>query len=400
MATQASVVEGVFATSQKVGLTKATFLAYILPPFVCQYLMGVLVQLEGTRFYRLAFLPVTVWLAWRSTLVDMSGSDLTQAQANTMLINPSQTQMCSLSTRSAAWAFTRVRYRRYSPANNRNKSDSERIYTACWNTWDLLMNPRGVGWNWPRGLIVPKPAFETDSRIIFVLLSAPAVAFHCFAFDACVQVIRILSPETFGSFKGGPLFDQSLPPVLELLRSLLVLVLAASSAYFGLQYYYQSFAMQHPSQWPPLFDSPWLSTSLSELWGRRWHQMMRDMLLTLGGQPLNYLFGRLGGILGAFLVSGIFHDIELRSSGRGGNSVVLVGFWVMNGVGIVLERVWKKATGRSVGGIWGWMWMAGWLMLWGLPTVNEYAKVGRFAVMSLPGRFEPSLAFVRAFVRG
>ena len=81
-----SVVEGAFAMSQTIGLTKATFLTYILPPFICQYLMGVLVQLEGTRTYRVAFLPVTACIAWRATFVDMSAGDPTKAQMNAMLI--------------------------------------------------------------------------------------------------------------------------------------------------------------------------------------------------------------------------------------------------------------------------------------------------------------------------
>lgn len=313
--------------------------------------------------------------------------------------------MWSLLTRSAVWAFTRVRYQRHSPgAANQHKSDSESVYTACWHTWDLLINPRGVGWNWPRGLVIPKPTFETDSRLIFVLLSAAGVAFHALAFDVCVQSMRMLSPETFGSLRGGSLFDQSLPPVLELLRALLVSVLGTLSTYFGLQYTYQLLAIvcvvlfhHHPSQWPPLFNSPWLSTSLNDLWGHRWHQMMRDMLLSLGGQPFDYLFGRLGSVFGVFLASAIFHDIELRSSGRGGNSLGLVGFWMMQGIGVILERVWKNVTGRSVGGVWGRMWMVGWLMFWGVPMANEYAKVGRFAALSLPGRLEPSLALVRLF---
>ena len=79
-------VEGVFAASQKIPLTRATFLAYILPPAVCLYFMGVLVQLKGTRFYRLAFLPALVWLCWRGMFVDMSGGDPKQGQMNTGLI--------------------------------------------------------------------------------------------------------------------------------------------------------------------------------------------------------------------------------------------------------------------------------------------------------------------------
>jgi hypothetical protein len=78
--------EGVFAASQKIALTKTTFLAYIVPPVVCLYFMGVLVQLKGTRFYRLAFLPALVWLAWRGIFVDMSGGDPRQADVNNVLI--------------------------------------------------------------------------------------------------------------------------------------------------------------------------------------------------------------------------------------------------------------------------------------------------------------------------
>ena len=125
------------------------------------------------------------------------------------------------------------------------------------------------------------------------------------------------------------------------------------------------------------------------------------MVLNLG-QPFNCLFGRLGGLFGAFLVSGILHAIDLRSLGRGGNSVPIVVFWVMNGIGVVLERVWTNTTGRRVGGVWGWTWMFGWLV-WGVWMVDEWAKAGRFGLWSLPGGLEPSLAlasFVRRCVVG
>ena len=301
--------------------------------------------------------------------------------------------------RGTGWAIAREPFRRHSPSNKHDKLDSENVYTACWNAWDLLLSPRGIGWNWPRGLIVPKPAFETDSRVAFVLLLAARFALHALGLDACIQIIRMLSPDTFGSLNGGSLFDHTLPPLLELLRSVFVSFLAVWMAYFVLQWSYQFLAIvgivlfqQRPSQWPPLFDSPWLSTSLSELWGRRWHQMMREIVVTFGVRPFNYLFGRLGGLFGAFLVSGIFHDMELRSFGRGGNLVVIIRFWVMNGVGVVLERVWTKTTGRRVGGVWGWTWTFGWLALWGVSMVDEWAKTGRFGALSLPGEFSPWLA--------
>ena len=123
---------------------------------------------------------------------------------------------------------------------------------------------------------------------------------------------------------------------------------------------------------------------------------MRDVVLGLGGRPFNCLFGRLGGVLGAFLISAIVHAIELWSLGRGGNAAVIIRFWMMNGVGVVLERIWTKTTGRRVGGVWGRVWTFGWLALWGVPMVDEWAKAGRFGMRSLP--VEPSLALV-AFVR-
>jgi hypothetical protein len=307
--------------------------------------------------------------------------------------------------RATGWAIAREPYRRQSASNKQSKLDPENVYTAFWNTWDLLFSTRGIGWNWPRGLIVPKPAFETDSRIAFVLLSAARLALHALAFDACIQTICMLSPDTFGSLNGGSLFDHTLPPLLEFLRYVFVSFLAVWMTYFAIQWSYQFLAIvgivlfqQHPSQWPPLFDSPWLSTSLTELWGRRWHQMMRELLVTFGMRPFNYLFGRLGGLFGAFLVSGIFHDIELRAFGRGGNSVVVIGFWVMNSVGVILERIWTKATGKRVGGVWGWTWTFGWLALWGVWVVDEWAKAGRFGALSLPGELKPSLALA-ALVR-
>ena len=67
-------------------------------------------------------------------------------------------------------------------------------------------------------------------------------------------------------------------------------------------------------------------------------------------------------------------DFEL---GQSGQAVVSVGFWVMNGVGVALERVWKKVTGKRVGGVWGRTWMIGWLLLWSVLMANVYAKVYR-----------------------
>ncbi|KAF9238546.1 hypothetical protein BU15DRAFT_47710 [Melanogaster broomeanus] len=394
----------------------ASFLTYILPVFACQYSMAVLVQLRGTQVYRLPLLPITLWFAWRASVsVNLSGGNPSKEMQDSGIVVSvtSSVGMFIAALRSFAWATAQEPYQRIDgnlPSDSQGSQDTAgpgSLFTALWNAWDLLLNVRGIGWNWSRGLILPKSAFEIRSRAAFVLWSALCYAFYMLAFDATVQVIRVFSPESLDSVTGGSIYDPSLPHVLQLLRSLVISGVAMFTIYFGMEWYYHLLGMlcviafqQHPSQWPPLFDSPWLSTSLSEFWGRRWHQIFRHTFLIVGGLPFNFLFGRLGGVLGVFLLSGLWHELELRSLGRG-NFLVVVGFFTMNGVGVVLERVWKRVYGRSVGGIWGWIWTFSWMMLWGIPLVDVWAKAGRFGVASnlIPGVFfQKSVALV-SFVR-
>ncbi|KAF9238542.1 membrane bound O-acyl transferase family-domain-containing protein [Melanogaster broomeanus] len=366
----------------------ASFLTYILPVVACQYSMAVLVQLKGTQVYRLALLPIMLWFAWRASVsVNSSGGDPSRAMHNSGL----SAVMFAAALRSIAWATAQEPYQRIDgnlPSDSQgsqDKTNSGCIFTALWNAWDLLLNPRGIGWNWSRGLILPKPAFEIRSRAAFVLWSAIRFAFYMLAFDATVHGVRaVFSPESPSSVIDGSIYDPSLPLVWQLLRCMTISGLGMLMGCFAMECCHLLLAMlcitafqQHPSQWPPLFNSPWLATSLTDFWGRRWHQMIRHVLLMVGGRPFNFLFGRLGGVLGAFLLSGLLHVVELHAVGRG-NFLIVVGFFTMNGVGVVLERVWKRVCGRSVGGIWGWIWTFSWMALWGVPLVDVWAKGGRF----------------------
>ncbi|KIJ08736.1 hypothetical protein PAXINDRAFT_102467 [Paxillus involutus ATCC 200175] len=409
MTSQPSDIGSVFSTSQGASLTIGSFLTYILPVFACQYLMGVLVQLRGTLIYRVALFPIMLWLAWQANAsIDFSGGDPTLAHLNTAFLMSAvlvAMHACTWATAQEPYRRTDERLSSQPSQGHQDNAGSSSISTALWNAWDLLLNVRGVGWNWSRGITFPQPALDTRSRTAFVLLSAVRFAVYALASDATFQAIRMFSPEEFSSSAGGSIYDPSLPPILQLLRCLTISALTICMINFGLQWAYQLQAIlfvallqQRPSQWPPLFDSPWLSTSLSDLWARRWHQMIRHILLALGGRPFGYLFGRLGSVIGVFLLSGIFHDIELRSMGRGGNSLVLTGFFVMNGVGVVLERVWKRVCGRRVGGIWGWIWTFSWLALWGIPMLDAWAKAGRFGDQGFSRMFQPSVVLV-SFVR-
>ncbi|KAF8915529.1 hypothetical protein CPB85DRAFT_411856 [Mucidula mucida] len=128
---------------------------------------------------------------------------------------------------------------------------------------------------------------------------------------------------------------------------------------------------QDPDEWPPFYDAPWRSTSLSELWNVRWHQAFRDMLSNTGGVALGYPLGRVGYVLGAFMASGVYHDIGIWSIQRErGMCCFLSPLFVLNGVGVVLEQSFTKVTGRRVGGVAGWLWLVTWASVCSLLTFN------------------------------
>lgn len=125
-----------------------------------------------------------------------------------------------------------------------------------------------------------------------------------------------------------------------------------------------------PDLWPPFSDHPWFSTSLHELWGRRWHQLMRRSFFVTGGIPFAVL-SRLCGFspdvvtdavaFGVCLMSGLLHswDYYALASGKTPGLPTIL-FFAAQGVGLALEREWRRRTGKRVNGFVGWMWVLLW----------------------------------------
>ncbi|KAI8984631.1 membrane bound O-acyl transferase family-domain-containing protein [Mycotypha africana] len=66
---------------------------------------------------------------------------------------------------------------------------------------------------------------------------------------------------------------------------------------------------------PPIFNKPWLTRNVHDLWSKRWHQIFRPGFHQVAYNPIRKLFGprhrtlgRLFGILGVFACSGLMHD--------------------------------------------------------------------------------------------
>jgi hypothetical protein len=66
---------------------------------------------------------------------------------------------------------------------------------------------------------------------------------------------------------------------------------------------------------PPLFNKPWLTRSVYDLWSRRWHQIFRPGFHQVAYKPIRRLFGknhqgagRIFGTIAVFMCSGLMHD--------------------------------------------------------------------------------------------
>ncbi|KAL7010171.1 hypothetical protein EMMF5_000191 [Cystobasidiomycetes sp. EMM_F5] len=123
----------------------------------------------------------------------------------------------------------------------------------------------------------------------------------------------------------------------------------------------------NPRAWPPLLRNPLVSDNLADFWTYRWHSILRRAFVVTGYKPARYATQRLGsqvstlfGVMGAFLASGILHEsaiyfatIELPFD----RSLASLRFFMLQGIGLVAEQIFSQATGRSVGGWLGRMWI-------------------------------------------
>ncbi|KAF8546979.1 hypothetical protein OG21DRAFT_1517737 [Imleria badia] len=383
-----------------------TFISHVVPPMLCYFVMAVLAITPQTRTIRLALFPAMVLLALRAAFpMDMS-LKITERTLHQVYL---QIWMFVTTTRALGWAMARK------PLVRQLRPVSCSTPSTLMDALDLLSNIRGYGWDWSCGVHIPcetRPSNRTGF-IFYTILSAAA---HAFVFGILNTAIRSFSPASFGTlsgfilddtrpflhraigvcfpvghgnFSGGSIFDESLPFYLRFLRSSLISTLALVWNYVGLQALYDLCTIlgvlilgQDPAQWPPLFDAPWLATSLTDFWGRRWHQLLRHTLLVLGGYPLSSILGRAGIVIGAFLASAVFHHVELTALNNNSEFWrMVVGFGMM-APGIIIEDAFKDVTGRNVRGLSRWVW-TGWILLWGNVIVDGFMRAGMFRFPTL-----------------
>ncbi|MBW0479701.1 hypothetical protein O181_019416 [Austropuccinia psidii MF-1] len=135
--------------------------------------------------------------------------------------------------------------------------------------------------------------------------------------------------------------------------------------------------------YPPLFNEPFIRTSLAEFWGKGWQAVFRHHFLFCGALPMYKIFGRFGktagklaGVMGAMMLSAAMHEFCLVSVSKPDPSYSSTKMFLIQGVGIVLEAIFQKVTGHRVEGILGWLWTFSFVILNGRPMVDAWKRNG------------------------
>jgi hypothetical protein len=292
--------------------------------------------------------------------------------------------MVLIAMRVTDWAFLSKPLRREPPSS------------PYLDAVDLMCNMRGIDWSFSSSSTIPPHPSASLGRLAFAARTLAYGLFSLAIFDGAQHIIQVAHPD------GGTIFTPSLPPIAQYLDALKTTLLAGLVFYFNIETVYATATLaglalgSPPRRWPPFSTPPWRATSVARFWGRAWHQTFRRPFLALGGAPLRALLGPPGMWLGAFGASAAFHDWTMWGMGRGvAGWRAQTFFWTMGG-GCAAEYLFSRATGRRVGGAFGWVWTMCWTVGWGTLFVDGYLRKGLGGSQIVPEPLRLGKAIVEA----
>lgn len=243
---------------------------------------------------------------------------------------------------------------------------------------EVLANFRGIGWNFGKDVYIPP--HPEGSREHFLWSATTSNIKHFLLVDL-VKTTCVYLPG-IGDTMGDSMFYQELPPLQRYAVSTFIHLLVGAVVQAGVEGLYSIFRLlgvkvfgQSPDQWPPVYDSPWRADSLHDFWARRWHQVLRRTFIVLGGIPGGWIGGDIGRTLGTFIASGLFHELGMYMVCRGLDHKVTF-FFALQGVGVLLERLYRKLTGHRVGGWPGRIWVAIFILGFGQVCTDSWLRRG------------------------
>lgn len=112
----------------------------------------------------------------------------------------------------------------------------------------------------------------------------------------------------------------------------------------------------------PLMNRPWAATSLADFWGSRWNTAFRDLTFRFVARPVGHTYGARAGLLAAFTVSGLVHEVGISLPAGAGWGLPTL-FFAIQAAGMSFERM---PLARKLGLTDGWagrVWTAGIVLL-------------------------------------
>jgi hypothetical protein len=106
----------------------------------------------------------------------------------------------------------------------------------------------------------------------------------------------------------------------------------------------------------PLMQSPATATSLAMFWGIHWNTAFNKLVHDLAFRPLARRAGTAWATLGVFAISGIIHELAISFPARGGYGFPF-GYFILQGLGVLLERSRFGQTCSLGRGFRGWLFM-------------------------------------------
>jgi hypothetical protein len=243
-----------------------------------------------------------------------------------------------------------------------NENTSRNPYVAAWfyDALEVAHTMRGLKWKFGQGIPIPQQTRPLE-RVAFIDATTVSFIKNFLLLDLLESCLKLFPG--VGTPMGGTIFYPNLSPITRFVVSTIIHILTGSAilAGFGMVYDLVTlFAVgvmdSSPLSWPPVMDHPWSSDSMHKFWSKDWHQLLRQTFLVFGGYPGKWLAGNIGMLFGTFLASGLFHECAMYSMGRGFDHSPAI-FFAAQGPVLILERLWKKVTGRNVQGTAGRLWV-------------------------------------------
>lgn len=238
---------------------------------------------------------------------------------------------------------------------------SKNPYIATWlyDAIELAHTMRGLQWKFGQGIYIPKPTRPLQ-RTAFLYATFISFIKNYLILDFLETLLKLFPG--VGSPRGGTIF-YPLAPSIRYTLSTIIHLITGTTLIAGFRMMYDLITLfavaclgSPPLSWPPIMGNPWHAESMHAFWGKEWHQLLRQTLLVYGGYPGMWIAGDYGMVLGTFLASGLFHAFSLYSSRRGFDYSTVV-FFALQGPLLMLERLWRRITGRRVGGWIGMLWV-------------------------------------------